>query len=80
MTLFHGTNKDITDGTATGTFFTDDFTLALSYMRDKKGNIIYAFINDESFIRDIFSQDMFGEHFISKCFIPINNFTKLIVT
>ena len=79
MTLFHGTNRDITDGTATGTFFTDELAIALSYMRDKKGNIIYAFTNDESFIRDIFSQDMFGEHFISNCFIPINNFTKLIV-
>lgn len=79
MTLFHGTNRDITDGTATGTFFTDDLEIALSYARIRDSNIIYALTIDEDHIDDIFSKDMFGEHFISRCFIPINNFIKLIV-
>jgi len=79
MTLFHGTNKTITDGTATGTFFTDNFALALSYMRQKDGNRIYAFTNDEEFINDIFGKDMFGEHFISRCFLPITNLTCLLL-
>lgn len=77
MTLFHGTNKEITDGIATGTFFTDELGIAVSYAKQKNGNRIYAFTNDEDFIADIFGKDEFNEHYISRCFIPINNFIKL---
>ena len=77
--MFHGTNRDITDGTATGTFFTDDLTLAVTYANKKDGSSIYALNIDENSISDIFSKDMFDEHFISRYFIPIHCFICLKV-
>ena len=79
MTLFHGTNRKIEDGTATGTFFTDDLVLAVTYARRKDGSLVYALNIDENRISDIFSKDIFGEHFVSRCFIPIDNLIPLTV-
>lgn len=79
MTLFHGTNKNITDGIASGTYFSNDFDIALHYMREKKGNKIYAITFEEYFITDVFSKDIFDEHFICRCFIPIDKVIKMEV-
>jgi hypothetical protein len=78
MTLFHGTNRDITDGTATGTYFTDDFEIALCYMREKKGNKVYAFSLGKYDVGILFDKNWEG-HYVSMCFIPIDKLVKLEV-
>lgn len=78
MTLFHGTNKNITDGTATGTFFTDDLTIALTYMEQKQGNMIYAYSNSEIHISVLFEKN-WEDHYVSRCFIPIDKLTVMEV-
>lgn len=78
VNLFHGTNKEITDGTATGTFFTDDIILAIDYMRRKQGSTIYMFTNCPHNIAYLFDHNWEG-HYVSRCFIPIDKLTKLSV-
>jgi hypothetical protein len=72
MILFHWTNKNIQDGTATGTFFTNELELAIKYDYRKNGNIIYAITLNNERVNDIFQSDIFNEHYISRCFIPLD--------
>lgn len=62
ITLYHGTNKDITDGLASGTYFSNDINVAKKY-----GNTIYTFTGD---VRH-FYKDIFNEHYIASHFIPL---------
>lgn len=52
MTLFHGTNMQIDGKINKGTFFTDNFSLALNFMNYKKGNKIYVFSNSNKDVVD----------------------------
>lgn len=70
ITLFHGTNSNIKDGLASGTFFTDDINIAIKY-----GNNIYCFTGD----KNIFCKDIFNEHYTCSMFIPLNYLNKLKV-
>ena len=79
MYLFHGTNIKIEDNLASGTYFTDNLEIAIEYAKRKYGNRIYVFETNEETISELFIRDIFKEHYISGCFIPLMYLRCLIV-
>lgn len=78
MTLFHGTNVKINGKINKGTFFTDNFSLALNFMKYKKGNKIYAFSNsNKDIIKHLF--DATDEFYTLKDEMSIERFVYLEV-
>ena len=70
ITLYHGTNIKIEDGITGGSYFTENIDVAREYAKRKNGNIIYIFNGDKRH----FYKDIFDEHYITPCSIPIDNF------
>ena len=69
--LFHGTNSKINYlYFSSETFFTDDLNTAKNY-----GSFIY-FV-EKNKILDYVEKDIFNEHFISKCLLPISIFNYI---
>jgi hypothetical protein len=79
MYLFHGTNRIIEDGIATGSYFADNLENAIWYAQRKDGNRIYIFETEDENILNYFRKDIFNEHYISGCFIPLMYLRCLII-
>ena len=68
ITVFHGTNANIKDGLASGSFFTQDRSIA-----EKYGDTIYSI----TYHADFFCRDIFHEHWISRGFIPLDKLERI---
>ena len=74
MKIYHGTNVNISDGLASGSYLTDNIEIAREYAKRKNGNTIYKFDGE---VDKHFYKDIFKEHYIAGCFIPLQYLIKM---